>query len=84
MFQALLLCLSQILVVCAVYPWFTLPFLAIAGVFVFIDVGMSQGVVASRKLENQTKSPVLHHLNSAMAGVAIIRGYQRQDVFQRR
>ncbi len=74
----------QILVVCAAYPWFTAPFLVIFAFFCTLDVVMNRGVVEARKLDNVTKSPVLHHLSSALAGIATIRAYRRQHVFQRK
>jgi len=40
--------------------------------------------VETRKLENVTKSPVLHHLSSTSSGIAVIRAYGRQETFQRR
>ena len=82
--QSAMFCLTQIIVVCAVYPLLILPFSLIIAVFIALDVVMNGGVVQSRKLENQTKSPILHHLSSAMAGITIIRGYQKQHVFQRK
>lgn len=82
--QSVLFCVTQIVVVCAIYPWFTIPFAVIVIIFIGLDLIMNGGIVQSRKLENQTKSPVLHHLSSAMAGISIIRGYQKQHVFQMR
>ncbi len=66
------------------YPWFTPLLLLILAGFLLLDYFMNSGVVWTRRLDNATKSPVLHHLSSAAAGVAVIRGYGRETVVQRR
>ena len=80
--QAFFLCLSQIFVVCLVYPMFVFIALGIVGVFLFFDVYMNRGVLEARKLENKSKSHVLTDITSIMAGIPIIRGFERQSVFQ--
>eukprot|EP00094_Tigriopus_californicus_P010393 TCALIF_10025-PA protein Name:"Similar to ABCC5 Multidrug resistance-associated protein 5 (Homo sapiens)" AED:0.10 eAED:0.10 QI:113/0.84/0.78/0.92/0.76/0.71/14/0/1294 len=82
--QAILFCVTQISVVCFVYPYFLPPFALIILVFVLLDVIMNRGILETKKLENVTKSPVIHHLSSSMAGISIIRGYQKQAVFQKK
>ena len=82
--QGVLFCLTQVGIVCVVFPWFVLPLSVILAAFFGLDHFMNRGVLWTRKLDNATKSPVLHHLSSAMAGLAVIRGYGRQEVFQRR
>lgn len=80
--QALLLCLSQIFVVCLVYPLFVIVVVIIIAIFAFFDVCMNRGVLETRKLDNKTKSPVLTDITSVLAGIPIIRGFERQSVFQ--
>ncbi len=83
-FQGSLICVTQICLVCALYPLFVPPLLLVLAAFLGMDYFMNRGVVWTRKLDNITKSPVLHHLSSAAAGVAVIRCYGRQAVVQRR
>ena len=45
---------------------------------------MSKGIFEARKLDNQTKSSVVHDLSSVLSGVRIIRGFQRESLFQKR
>ena len=80
--QAIFFSVTQVLVVCVLFPWFILPFSIILVVFVGLDIVMGVGMLETKKLENKTKSPLLHHLNSAMSGITVIRGYQRQNLFQ--
>ena len=82
--QSIFFCLTQISIVCVVYPFFLIPFLFIVVLFVSLDIIMNVGILETKKLENQTKSPVLHHLTSSMAGIHVIRGFGKQGVFQRR
>jgi ATP-binding cassette subfamily C (CFTR/MRP) protein 1 len=83
-FQAFFFCASQMIVVCVIFPFFAIPLAAILCVFFGLDIFLNEGVRQTKKLENRANSPVLHHLSSAMAGIAIIRGYQRQSLFQKR
>jgi ABC-type transport system involved in cytochrome bd biosynthesis fused ATPase/permease subunit len=80
--QALLMCLSQIFVVCLVYPLFVIAVIVILIFFIFFDICMNRGVLETRKLENKTKSPVLNDITSVMVGIPVIRGFERQSVFQ--
>ena len=74
----------QIVLVCVLYPYFAVGFFFIAIGFGFMDQMMTRGVLESKKLDNLMKSPVLHHISSTMAGVTIIRGFGKEDVFKRR
>ena len=76
--------LSQVLLVCVLYPYFGIGFFFIAVSFVVIDLMMNSGVLETKKLDNLMKSPVIHHISSSMAGVNIIRGFAKEDVFKRR
>ena len=40
---------------------------------------MKAGVSETKKLENKTKSPVLHYLVSVASGVHTIRAFRKQD-----
>ena len=83
-FQSMMFCLTQTIFVCFIFPWFTVPLVALLGVFLGLDMLINNGVREIKKVENQAKSPVLHHLTSAMAGVSIIRGFRMQGEFQGR
>merc|ERR1719369_228010 len=82
--QYSLLLLSQIVLVCVLYPYFAVGFFFVAIGFGFMDQMMTRGVLESKKLDNLMKSPVLHHISSTMSGVTIIRGFGKEDVFKRR
>ena len=53
-------------------------------VFFISDKCMSKGIFEARKLDNQTKSSVVHSLSSVLSGVRIIRGFERESLFQKR
>jgi len=50
----------------------------------FLDLWLNIGVQETKKLENVFKSPVLHHIQSSMGGLSVIRTYNRQAIFERR
>ena len=82
--QSIFFCSSQVIIACAVYPLFSVALVIIFAVFFVSDKCMSKGIFEARKLENQTKSAVIHNLSSVLSGVRIIRGFQREALFQKR
>ena len=96
-FQYSLMCISQVmtasyaftkplqvLLVCVLYPYFIIGFIVIIGAFFLLDLTMNSGVLEAKKLDNMMKSPVIHHISSSMAGVIIIRGFGKEEVFKSR
>jgi len=75
---------SQVLLVCFLYPYFTIAFVIIFAVFILIDRQMNHGVLETKKLDNLTKSPVLHHVTSSVAGISVIRGFNKEKIFEDR
>jgi len=81
--QYLFLTLSQVLMICFFYPWFTFPFLIIIACVVGLDWTMQSGVKETKRLDNQLKAPVIHHITSSMSGIITIRGFQKEEVFKK-
>ena len=82
--QSVFFCASQIVVACGVYPLFSVAIVILLTVLFVSDKCMSKGIFEARKLDNQTKSSVVHDLSSVLSGVRIIRGFQRESLFQKR
>ena len=82
--QSIFFCASQVVVACGVYPWFSIALVMLLTVFFISDKCMSKGIFEARKLDNQTKSSVVHSLSSVLSGVRIIRGFERESLFQKR
>ena len=76
--------LVKVGIVCFLYPYFTIAFIIIFGFFLLLDNALNIGVYQCKKLDNQLKAPVLHHITSTMAGLVIIRGFGKQRVFKER
>ena len=76
--------LSMALLVCFLYPIFMIGFAVIFILFLFLDYTMNSGILETKKLDNMMKSPVIHHITSTMAGVTIIRGFGKEEVFKAR
>ena len=74
----------KVVTVCFLYPYFTFAFIVILALTVLLDMIMNTGVHQTKKLDNQMKAPVLHHISSSMAGIVTIRGFRKQEVFKRR
>jgi len=83
-FQYSLMNISQVLLVCVLFPYFIIGFTVIIGAFFLLDLTMNSGVLEAKKLDNLMKSPVIHHISSSMAGVMIIRGFGKEGVFKSR
>ena len=69
---------------CFYIPWFTVAFLFIVLSVVLIDWTMHHGVKETKRLDNQLKAPVIHHITSSMAGIVTIRAFQKEEVFLQR
>ena len=74
----------QTILVCVLYPYFAIGFLFIVAFCILLDVVMNKGVLETKQLDNLMKSPVIHHITSSMAGVNIIRGFKKEEVFKKR
>ena len=72
------------LLTCFYIPWFTLAFVAIILIVIVIDWTMHHGVKETKRLDNQLKAPVIHHITSSMAGIVTIRAFQKEEVFLQR
>merc|ERR1719237_661266 len=51
---------------------------------IVLDFTMNSGILEAKKLDNIMKSPVIHHISSSMAGVVVIRGFGKEEVFKER
>ncbi|ODM91895.1 Multidrug resistance-associated protein 5, partial [Orchesella cincta] len=80
--QSGLFVIANFLVVCFVYPIFSVGLLVIFAVMIFLDVWLNYGVRETKRLEVVLKTPVIHHLQSSMGGLSIIRTFSRQDNFK--
>ena len=72
----------QVVIVCFLYPYFTIAFIIIFALVLLLDTAMNTGVYQCKKLDNQLKAHVLHHIH--MAGLVSIRGFGKQTVFRKR
>ena len=78
------LCIFQMLVGCFYDPYFTIPCAVIFVCVFLMDYTMSNGVRETKRLDNEKKAPVIHHITSSMAGIVTIRGFQREKIFMQR
>ena len=51
---------------------------------VALDYTLTSGVKETKRLDNQLKAPVVHHITSSMAGIVTIRGFSKEYVFKER
>lgn len=82
--QGLLFCITQMLLICFVFPIFSFALAVAAVLFAFLDVWLNKGLKETKRLDNLRKSPVLNHITSTMSGLSVIRSFGRQRVFLER
>ncbi|XP_046389738.1 ATP-binding cassette sub-family C member 5-like [Ischnura elegans] len=82
--QGFVLVISQILLVCVVFPYFTIPAVLLFAVFVLMDVWMNKAVAQVKRVSSALQSPVVDFLSSTVSGLSLIRTYGQQAVFQER
>lgn len=57
-------------------------FIIITAAMIFLDIWLNYGVRETKRLEIILKTPVIHHIQSSMGGLSIIRTFSRQDNFK--
>ncbi|KAG8233856.1 hypothetical protein J437_LFUL006879 [Ladona fulva] len=82
--QGLMFVITQLVLVCFIFPIFVIALISATGLFGFLDIWLNKGLKEAKKIDNFLKSPVLNHIASSMAGLAVIRTYGRQRVFLER
>lgn len=82
--QGLMFVVTQMLLVCIIFPVFSAAMVIATGLFVLLDVWLNVGLRETKKLDNILKSPVLNHISSTMAGLSVIRTFGRQKIFLER
>ncbi|GLH12006.1 Multidrug resistance-associated protein 5 [Gryllus bimaculatus] len=82
--QGLMFVITQMVLVCVIFPIFSIPMAVATGLFVLLDIWLNIGLRETKKLDNLLKSPVINHISSTMAGLSVIRTYGRQKVFLER
>lgn len=82
--QGLMFCITQMVLICFIFPIFSIALIIAAALFAFLDVWLNRGLKETKRLDNLRKSPVLNHITSTMAGLSVIRAFGRQRVFLER
>ncbi|KAK4307092.1 hypothetical protein Pmani_021109 [Petrolisthes manimaculis] len=82
--QGMLFVMGQIILVCFIYVWFTIPLIIIAGLFFLIDIFLNAGMRGLKRLDNTLKSPVTQHIASSVTGLSVIRTFDKERVFSNR
>ncbi|KAJ4445532.1 hypothetical protein ANN_12212 [Periplaneta americana] len=82
--QGLMFVITQMLLVCVIFPIFSAAMIVATALFMLLDVWLNVGLRETKRLDNLLKSPVLNHISSTMAGLSVIRTYGRQKIFLER
>ncbi|GAB6032438.1 ATP-binding cassette sub- C member 11 [Chamberlinius hualienensis] len=79
--QTLLIVSFQAIIICILYPWFTIAIAIITAIFIAFDTLFSQAVQETKRMDNLLKPPIINHLNSTVQGIEVIRCYKKQQLF---
>ena len=82
--QNSLMILTALFFVAMVFPWFLIPLVVIAAVFLFIRGVFSVGVRDLKRLENVTRSPTYSHVITTVQGLATIHAFSKEREFVNR
>ena len=75
--------LFSLLLIACIFPGFLLVLLPVTGLFLFIT-GMFQSVARElKRLDNQSRGPLVSHATAAASGLATIRAYGESERFSR-
>jgi ABC-type multidrug transport system, ATPase and permease components len=78
--QIILMMLGNILVTVSVNPYFLIPIVVMASIFMFVRKVYLKTSKNVKRLEGITKSPVFTCLNATLQGLITIRAYGAQDI----
>ncbi|KAK7074921.1 ABC transporter transmembrane region [Halocaridina rubra] len=82
--QGILSVLGQAILVCIIYPWFTIPLATVTVLFVILDLFLNAGVRELKRIDSIRKSPVIQHIGSTLSGLSLIRVFNQQTLFTKR
>ena len=79
--QNTLMILTSLFFVAMVFPWFLVPLVVIAAVFLFVRAVFSVGVRDLKRLENVTRAPTYSHVITTVQGLATIHAFGKEREF---
>ena len=71
-------------VVCALLPWFTLPFVPLCLVYKLTEMYFTPTARELQRLEAVSRSPMVSHFTETVAGVTTIRAFEMVRLFEQR
>lgn len=84
-YRMLLRCLFQVLIVIIMIsistPWFLVPLVPIAIIYIFVQRYYVAAMRQLRRLNSVSKSPIFSHFGETLTGVTTIRAYNAQNRF---
>jgi ABC-type multidrug transport system fused ATPase/permease subunit len=75
-------CLSIIVVICAIIPWFTFLLALMCVAFWILITYYQRTARELKRLDAVSSSPIFAHLSVSIAGIATIRAYNAQERFR--
>lgn len=78
--QGMMQCVGQMVMVCVMFPMFSIVLVIAIAIFGFLEVWLNRGLQQNKSLDSIRKAPVITHLSSTMSGLSVIRTYGREDV----
>lgn len=75
-------CISIIIVICVIIPWFTFLLLLMCVAFWMLITYYQRTARELKRLDAVSSSPIFAHLSVSIAGIATIRAYQAQERFR--
>lgn len=75
-------CISIIVVICAIIPWFTFLLVLMCVAFWILITYYQRTARELKRLDAVSSSPIFAHLSVSIAGIATIRAYNAQERFR--
>lgn len=82
--QAFVGIVAQFIMVMAYFPLAAAPLAVVVLAFYLLHRFLFRGIVEARRMDNVTKSPVVNDISVVVPGIPVIRGFQREYLFQKR
>ncbi|CAK9831718.1 ATP-binding cassette sub-family C member 5 [Anthophora retusa] len=81
MVQNIFTCIFAIVLICAIIPWFCLPLIIFATIFLYISKIFRVAMRDFKRMESTSRSPVLSFITTTVHGLNTIHAFEKEKAF---
>ncbi|GAB6032451.1 Multidrug resistance-associated protein 9 [Chamberlinius hualienensis] len=78
--QIFIITFFQLVLICVLYPWFSLAIIVITVIYFLFDKLLISGIKETKRMDNLLKPQVLSQISSTVQGLEVIRCYKKEKL----